>query len=846
MLSATIHHIGLSTHEVSERISRDGYNELSSQKKKSIGVLFISVLSEPMLFLLLGTGILYVLLGESKDAIMLLLTACIMIGITVIQEYKTERTLEALKDLSSPRALVIRNGKQERIAGREVVRDDTILLREGDRVPADAYVLSQENLSVDESLLTGESVPVHKSVWSSGDTLTHPGGDYSPFVFAGSLVVGGHGIAKVVHTGQSTEMGKIGHAISTVQEEQTLLKKETNEIVRFAAVFGGLLCVIVAVIYIATRGKIIEGLLAGLTLGMAILPEEFPVVLLVFMTLGAWRISKRRVLTRNASAIETLGAATVLCVDKTGTLTENTMTLQTISAKGIDLDIRSAHPASVTEPFHRLLEYSVLASQADPYDPIEKEIQLIGGKFLSGTEHIHSDWEIKREYPLSKALMAISHVWQSPDRTEFVVASKGAPESIAELCHMSKAQRRTLQKRVDLLSSQGLRILGVASASFSKKELPKSQHDFRFEFAGLLGFLDPVRKSVPSSIQTAYEAGLRVIMITGDYPGTATWIAKSAGLQHPEHVLLGTDIATLSPGELEKRVGSFNVFARILPEQKLAIVRALKAHGDIVAMTGDGINDAPALKAAHIGIAMGERGTDVAREASDIVLLKDDFMSIVAAVRLGRRIYDNLKHAMGFVIAVHIPIIGLSLLLPLFHLPIVLFPAHIALLEFIIDPACSTVYEAEPEDPAVMKRPPRSLRERLLDQKTLGMSILQGFGVFVSVMALFLYVLSQGKPEAEARTMAFSVLILANLLLVTANLSWRLNLLEIIKRENTALWILICGAVVALGLILYIPPVRTLFHFSYLHLDDLALVAFAAGTSILWFEGAKRLKLIRT
>jgi Ca2+-transporting ATPase len=836
---------GLTEKDVRVRLNRDGYNELPSQREKSFFSIFLHVLSEPMLLLLLGTGGLYLVLGEPQDALMLLTFVFVVIGITLYQENKTERTLEALRDLSSPRALVIRNGQRSRIPGREVVVDDIIVLREGDRVPADAVVIEQENLSVDESLLTGESVHVRKAVWQKGDKSARPGGDDLPYVYSGTLIVSGRGVARVQSIGIQTEMGKIGKALHEVHDEETLLHKETSQVVKVATIAGLVLCVLTAIVYSITQGTILKGLLAGLTLGMAMLPEEFPVVLLVFLTLGAWRISKRKVLTRNAAAIETLGAATVLCVDKTGTLTQNKMTLVTLSAGTTFREVRETASAPLPESYHHLLEYSMLASQRDPYDPIEKEIHAIGTEYLQGTEHIHDQWTVVREYPLSKELLALSHVWKSPDSQSFVVAAKGAPEAIADLCHLSKSKKDALNSRIESMSARGLRVLGVAKATFTKKTLPQSQHDFGFEFVGLLGFLDPVRTTVPAAIREAYEAGMRVIMITGDYPGTASWIAREAGLKNPTNVIVGTELARMTQDELQDRIRSTNVFARTMPEQKLAIVMALKANGEIVAMTGDGVNDSPALKSANIGIAMGERGTDVAREASDLVLLNDDFSSIVAAVRLGRRIFDNLRRAMNYVIAVHVPIAGLSLFLPLFHLPIVLLPAHIALLELIIDPACSTVFEAEPEESNVMKRPPRPLSQRIFDPRTIGISVLQGVGILLSVVILLLYVLHSGKSDIEARTMAFSALVIANVLLIVTNLSWSENFIQILSRHNRALWSVIVGTFAALIIILVVPFARSLFHFSQLHTNDVIIVSAVAVVSVVWFEVIKKSRFLR-
>jgi P-type Ca2+ transporter type 2C len=835
---------GLTSVEVQTRLKRDGPNELPSQKRQSVFTLFFRVLSEPMLILLLGAGGLYIALGEVSDALMLLSFVFFVIGVTFIQERRTERTLEKLKDLSSPRAYVIRDNARIRIPGREVVVDDCIILQEGDRVPADATVIESTNISVDESLLTGESVPVRKISWDGKQKFTQPGGDDLPFIYSGSMVVSGRGIAKVTRTGSNTEIGSIGRALERITPEETLLKKETDRIVQFFLVLGLGLVFFIVVIYGLAKGQWVTGLLSGLTLAMAMLPEEFPMVLLIFLTLGAWRLSRRKVLTRRSAAIETLGAATVLCVDKTGTITQNMMHLRHITSGSTMFEVDGKKKAP--ETFHKILEYSMLASQADPFDPIEKEIHRIGDLFLAHTEHIHKNWTLVREYPLSKTLLSLSHVWKSPDEKSFVIATKGAPEAIIDLCHVSKAKKAALMAQVTTLTNRGQRVLGVARATFDKETLPKSQHDFSFEYIGLLGFADPVRPTVRSAVAECYRAGVRVIMITGDYPGTAAHIASEIGLANADQYITGPELSRMTEGELREKIKTINICARVVPEQKLLIVNALKANGEIVAMTGDGVNDAPALKAAHIGIAMGERGTDVAREASSIVLLNDDFSSIVAAVRLGRRIYDNLKKAMGYIFAVHIPIAGMSILPVIFNLPIVLLPAHIAFLELIIDPSCSTVFEAEPEDDDVMKRPPRKLTNPLFNRETIAVSLLQGISIMIVVMGVFLWYLSFGKSDTEARTLAFATLVIANIFLIVTNLSWSKGIVRIIKTPNKALWWVIGGALVALFLVNVTPFLRGIFHFTELHSDDYLLALAGGGISLLWFELLKAMKRLVT
>lgn len=827
---------GLSVAEVAKILETDGYNELPSQSKQSILGILWRVISEPMLLLLVGCGLIYLFMGEAKDALMLLFSVFVIIGITFVQERKTEKTLEALKNLSSPRALVIRGGKQIRIAGREIVKNDIIIIREGDRVPADALLLSCENLSVDESLLTGESMPVRKIEWDGKLENKRPGGDDLPFIYSGSLVVSGRGVARVFSTGLQTEMGKIGKSLNSIKDEDTLLHKETSRIVRMVAFVGLILCILVVLFYVFVKGNLIQGLLAGLTLSMAILPEEFPIVLIVFLTLGAWRISKRKVLTRDNAAIETLGAATVLCTDKTGTLTLNKMELTSLYSNGSFYEVSDFTSTDLPEIFHDLLEFGILASQKDPFDPIEKELNKMGELYLKDTKHLHKDWNLVKEYPLSKELLAVSHVWQSNNKKNYVIATKGAPEAIIELCHLGADEKKEILNTVEEMSKKGLRVLGGAKATFSKKKLPEEQDDFDFKFVGLFGFIDPVRSTAPDAVSEAYGAGMRVIVITGDYPGTAQYVSKKIGIKNPDVFLTGEELEKMDEKELAEKIKTVNIFARIVPEQKLLIVNALKANGEIVAMTGDGVNDAPALKAAHIGIAMGERGTDVAREASSLVLLNDDFSSIVAAVRLGRRIYDNLRRAMGYILAVHVPIAGMSLLPLAFGFPVVLFPAHIVFFELIIDPACSTVFESEEEDPDIMKRPPRNLLQPMLSKKIVLINLIQGFGVLMATFVLYLLIIKSGRRELEARSFAFSTMVLANILLIVINLSWSRNIIQIILLANKALMVAFLGTLSCLMAVLYIPFLSSLFHLTAMSIADLLIVVVVVMISLAWFE----------
>jgi len=833
---------GLTSVDADQRLKVDGPNELPSPDRRTPIKIILEVLKEPMFLLLLGGGAIYLALGSVEEAVLLLAFASLSILITVVQETRTERVLEALRDLTSPRALVIRDGERRRIAGRDVVQGDLLVLAEGDRVAADALLLKGQDLLADESLLTGESAPVRKTATeNTGHTAPKPGGDDLPYVFSGSLVVRGQGFAVVKATGIRSEIGKIGQALREVQAETPHLQKQLKTIVR---IFGGLgmaVAALVVVLYGLLRGGWLDALLAGIAIGMSMLPEEFPVVLTVFMAMGAWRISQARVLTRRASAIETLGSATVLCTDKTGTLTVNRMSIAEMRlASGAVYQPDEASGPVVPEEFRELLDTGILGSAVDPHDPMERAFREMGNAHAAATGGADTRSKtLIKSYGLRPELLAMSNAWQHEDEAQTTIATKGAPEAIADLCHLDEDARQSLRGIVDDMASRGMRVLGVAKGSFGSTEWPKSQHDFTFSFVGLVGLADPLRPSVPEAVRQCQMAGIKVAMITGDYPATARTIARSAGLT-AAHTLTGDDLDRLSDEELAKRIGSIDVFARIMPNQKLRLVEAFKRSGEIVAMTGDGVNDAPSLKAAHIGIAMGGRGTDVAREASSIVLLDDDFGSVVKAISLGRRIYDNLRKAMGFILAVHIPIGGLALLPLLTGYPLILGPIHIAFLEMIIDPVCSLVFEAESEEDNVMKRPPRKPSEPLFSPKMVYWGTAQGFTVLALVGAIFALASYRGLPSDEVRSLTFFCLVLSIVGLIFVNRSFSASIVAALKRRNRALQFVLLGITTILALILAVPMVRELFRFGPLHSHDLAITA---GCGILVFLILDLLKL---
>jgi Ca2+-transporting ATPase len=840
--AASLEPAGLSERTARQRLERDGPNELPTAKSPGISVLLKEVVSEPMVSLLIGCGALYLVLGDRQEAVMLMAFLGLIIFITLYQQKKTDTALEALRNLSSPRALVIRDRQKKRVSGREVVCGDVLIVSEGDRVPADAEILAGANVMVDESLLTGESAPVHKDVRRRNREKAD---EYK--LFAGTTVVRGQAVARVFATAAQTEIGKIGKVLEKTHPETTRLQAETARFTKIIAAGAGMLCMLVAAAYGLSHNDWINGLLTGLTLAMAILPNELPAVLLIFLALGAWRISQRSVLTRKMPAVENLGAATVLCVDKTGTLTLNQMAVRMLysqNGSGEEYDLLSQGALALPEKFHALVEFGILASSPSPFDPMEKAVHEVGHDYLSNTEHLHPGWRLAREYPLLPDLLAVSHVWKGDGNTEYTVGAKGAPEAIVDLCHMDQHEASRVAEKVEEFGRAGLRVLGVAKATVHTTPLPDKQHDYEFEFLGLIGFSDPVRPHVPEAIQECYRAGIRVIMITGDHANTAAAIAREIGLHNPDDIITGSALSDMDDAALSLRIGTANCFARILPDQKLRIVEVLKRRGEVVAMTGDGVNDAPALKAAQIGIAMGGRGTDVARESAALVLLDDDFSSIVDAVATGRRIFDNLCGAMAYLLSVHIPIAGISVLPVFFKLPLVLLPVHIAFLHLIIEPACSIVFEAEPMGDSTMTKAPRSPSAPLFSRFLIGPAVLQGLGVLAIVLTVFLVSLYRGQGEMDARALTFTTLIFANLGLILVNRSWSRSVLEGLRTPNPALWWVLIAGLITLSLVLYIPYARTVFRFSLLHPIDVAICLAAAFSSILWFEIWKRVQAL--
>ncbi len=836
---------GLSAAQAAQILRADGPNELPDAQKRGLLDITRDMLTDPMFALLLAAGTLYLVLGDLQEGLVLFGLVLVVLALTLYQEGKTERAIASLRDLTSPRALVLRDGAALRIAGREVVCGDVLILAEGDRVPADAVLLQGTGIQVDESLLTGEPVPVDKVAITTAAFSTS--GAPASALFSGTLLVHGHGIARVTATGRHSEIGRIGQALGGLALEASPLKQQMARLIQVLALvaLGASLFLLLADGVL--RGDWLAALLAAIALAMALLPQEFTVVLTVIPALGAWRLSKQNVLTRRIAAIETLGATSVLCADKTGTLTENRMTVAELFVPGAPgqtgkLSIDYACTTELPECFHTLVEYSILASVTDPFDPMEKAFHRLGQHFLQDTEHLHRDWTLMQTYGLTPELRAMSHVWQARVGDAHVVAAKGAPEAIVDLCHLDGVSQADIAGAVDAMAARGLRVLAVARARFDGLDWPAIEHDFDFEFIGLLGLADPLRAEIPQAVAEARHAGIRVVMITGDYPATALAIARQAGLRPaPDGLITGDALAALSDTELQQRMAGVSICARIAPVQKLRIVQALKAAGEVVAMTGDGVNDAPALKAAHVGVAMGARGTDVAREAASIVLVDDNFAALVGAVRLGRRIFDNLRKSMSYILAVHVPIAGMALLPVLLGWPTILLPLHIAFLELVIDPACSMVFENEPAESDVMQRPPRDVRQPLFGGMTLGLAFLQGLGALALVLAATTW--STGHlSEGGTRALAFAVLVFTNLALIFSNRSRAGAFWASLRVPNRTLWLVVATTLGLLGLVLYVPWLGRLFVFDTLPLDGLATAAGLGLASVFWFELLKAIR----
>jgi len=819
-------HTGLDSVTATQRLAEEGPNDIGIAQRRTLQTIAREVASEPMFLLLLAAGAIYLLIGDTFEALVLMGFVLVIMAITVLQERRTDNALAALRDLSSPRALVIREGIETRIAGRDVVRGDVLILGEGDRVPADGRLLESHDLAVDESMLTGESLPVPKS---ANDTVS-----------AGTLIVQGQGVAEVSATGKHTDMGRIGASLEQIELQSSPLRTEMSRLTRRFAMAGAVVASALVAAYWLLRGDLPQAVLAGIALAMSLLPQEFPVIMIIFFAFAARRLARLNVLTRRLDAIETLGETSVLCVDKTGTLTQNRMEVVALHS-GAGGNIGSADVnGALTSAQHILLHHALLASETDPHDPMEKAIHRLVGKSDSDSERVRVEphWTLAREYELSAQLPAMTHAWNHGDGC--VVAIKGASEAVAALCELSETERQQVANDAEQLADRGLRVLGVARATHADgQDWPDTPQGFGFEWLGLLALADPLRHEVPAAIAQCQQAGIRVVMITGDHPRTALAIARAAGIRTGQ-VLTGTDLAVMNTDEMATAARDVHVFARVKPQQKLALVEILKRQGQVVAMTGDGVNDAPALKAAHIGVAMGQRGTDVAREAGALVLLKDDFGSIVSAIRMGRRTFANMRQAMVYTLAVHVPIVGLSLLPVMFGLPLLLTPLHIAFLELVIDPACSIVFEAEEGDASLMQQAPRRPEEPLLSMRNALQSLIYGTLTTVAAFGLYALLLDAGEAVSSAAASAFVLLVMANAMLILPSRSrhheWH-RLWSGLPRVS--IWVM-AGTVAGLWVVTMVPAIAPAFRFTPLAPEVWWLSALGGVAMLGVFQVAKR------
>ena len=788
---------GLDEAEAAWRLARSGPNEIRKPRSRSMAAILLGVLREPMILLLLSATGLYLVFGHRAEGLFLAAGAIISVSLTVGQEARSERALKALRAMAEPSARVLREGRERRLPARDLVPGDVVLVGEGERVPADLKLLSSLVVTVDESLLTGEAVPTTRS----GSATAGPpparayGGDGGPWLFAGTLIVAGHGVAEVVETGARTAMGRVGEALGEEGEPPTPLQKTTRRLVGVVGLLAVVFCAVVAVVYAATRQDWLGGALAGLTLAIALIPEEFPMVLTVFMALGARRLAQKHVLVRRTAVVEALGGATLLCVDKTGTLTENRMRLAAVWTEGRRRAVSAGGADPSADP---LLEAAGRACARPSNDPMDRALIAAAGPAQDAGEPA-------RVWPLAPGRPAYIQLWSSGGR--FLAGAKGAPEAIFSLCRLEGEARRSAAQAQDDMAGEGLRVLAVAGWRGSRAFAGEPE-DAGFRFLGLVAFEDPLRTDAPAALRVAQEAGVSVAMITGDYPATAQAIAGQAGIDLSGGVLTGADIDALSPAALRERLAGVRVFARIRAEQKLDLVDAFQANGHVVAMTGDGVNDAPALEAAQIGIAMGRRGSDVAREAADLVLLDDSFGALVDGVALGRRIYANLRRAMVYIAAIHVPIAGLAVAPLLAGWPPLLMPMHVVLLELVIDPVCALAFEAAPGEAAAMKRPPRKPDEPLFGRRQIAGAAMTG-AILLGVLLLLYGGAAALLPIDEARGAAFAGLIVANL--AFAFVASSVPGQGLLDRSRRSLWAICALALAVLGGVLAIPAWGEMF-----------------------------------
>ncbi len=807
---------GLGSAEAADLLRQYGSNAPQDTSRNRFWLRVWDTIREPMFILLAVACVLYFVLGDWLEAIVMLISIFFVTGIELYQENKSEKAIDALRAYTEAKVKVLRDGKWQDLPTTVLVPGDLITLEEGDLVPADGCLLEAHDVSIDESARTGESLPVEKSM--EGDV----------HLFQGTMLVGGSGQLLVEATGNQTEMAKLGKSIDQIDPAPTPLQVQIRLFVKQMGWIGGGAFLLVFALNYWMEPSFLSALLFSLTLAMSILPQEIPVAFSSFMGLGAFRMIKENILAKQPKTVESLGSATVICLDKTGTITENQMSVAEI----VDFSGKK-----------RVLEWALWASEPTPFDPMEKAILDAVQAKMEGVPR--ADYQIIKEYPLAGRPPMMSHIWENAEKTR-IVASKGGLERILTVCKLPQEDQTRIKTQALAMAAKGFRVLAIASATHAGADFPELQDDFNWQLEGLLAFFDPPKKNAKAVFAKLRKAGIRVIMISGDQSETASNIAESVGIIHWEKTMEGTAVMQLTDAELLVKVGEVQVFARMFPEAKLRVVQALQASGEIVAMSGDGVNDGPALKAAHIGVAMGKKGSEIAKSAASLVLLTDDLGALVTAVSMGRRIYTNLRKAIRYVISIHLPIV-LTVLMPLvlgWTYPHILLPLHVIFLELVMDPTAAIAFENEPAEPDGMLKPPRSAKEALFTRKELLFSLLQGFVIALFVLAMYPYAQGRNLPEAGIRACMFSTLVFANLFLTLVNRSFVYPVYQSFKNKNRTIPFILGISCFLLALILYVPFFASMFKVQALSAQDLS-VCFGAGLlSVGWFELVKKIRYV--
>lgn len=822
---------GLSHEEVIASRKVHGRNILSYKKESGFLDALKSISKEPMVILLLVTSSIYFISGNFGDGIFLAAAIVLVGSISLYQDSRSRKALENLKNLTQPNCTVIRNGKALAIPSENLVIGDSLMVEEGTIIPADGTIFHSNDFSVNESILSGESFSVFKNAKNEDN-----------FIFSGTTVASGLAIATVTNIGNKTELGKIGKSLEDIQEEKTPLEQQIANFVKNMSIWGGIAFLLVWGINYFKSYNILASLLKALTLAMSILPEEIPVAFTTFMALGAWRLMKMGIVVKQMKTVEALGSATVICVDKTGTITKNKMTLVKLFTMASG-EISSADE-EFNDPEKELIKLSMWASEPIPFDPMETALHNAYIQMVSLDER--PNYSMVHEYPLSGKPPMMTHLFDN-NHGHRIIAAKGAPEAFFEISNLSAIEKAKIEETVTTLGKEGYRLLGVGTAGFNGTDYPKRQQDFQFEFKGIVAFYDPPKDNISSVLQDFDIAGINVKLVTGDYAATATAIAKEIGFKGYEKCMSGDELMVLEESELQKRVQDTQVFTRMFPDAKLRIVNAIKANNEVVAMIGDGVNDGPALKAAHFGIAMGKKGTEIAKQAASLILVDDDLSKMVDAIAMGRKIYANLKKAIQYIISIHIPII-LTVFIPLalgWLYPTIFSPSHVILLELIMGPTCSIIYENEPMEENTMVKKPRPFTTTFFKFKELVTSIIQGLVITLGSLLVYRYAVAQDFNESVTRTMVFMVLIVANIFLTLVNRSFYFSIWTTLRYKNNLVPLVIGITITIAALLLFVPPFTTFFSFETLNLNQLLICILTGSVSVLWYELVKWRKRVK-